>query len=118
MLHGCSRLYADAVRGSGASLENCVGFVDCTEIKMTKPGRHGSLQRYWYCGHKRPHCLICQKLITPDGLMFAVHGLEVRRRHDPTLYRESGWEYIFENALNLDGTQLGVFGDSAYLLRT
>lgn len=109
--------YAQAIQEAGAPLPRCVGFIDCTKIRMSRPGGHGSMQRSCYSGHKRFHCLIYQTITTPDGLMFALFGPELGRRHDLTLYRESGWEPIMENFLHIDGVQFYIFGDSAYLLR-
>ena len=63
-------LYADCVKAAGAPLDSCVRFMDCTKIKMNRPSVHGSIQRSCYSGHKRMHCLICQTITTPDGLIF------------------------------------------------
>ena len=82
-------LYAQAVRDLDAPLDNCVGFMDCTKIQMCRPGGTGAFQRSVYSGHKRFHCLICQSITTPDGLMMHLFGPEVGRRHDLTLYRNS-----------------------------
>lgn len=116
-LQSRAQLHADAIYAAGAPLDRCVGFIDCTKVRMSRPGGHGSMQRSTYSGHKRMHCLVYQTLTTPDGLMFALHGPEVGRRHDLTLYRESGWDEILENFLMVEGVYFYIFGDSAYLLR-
>lgn len=116
-LRSRAALYASAIKDAGAPLERCVGFVDCTKIRMSRPGGGGANQRSCYSGHKRMHCLIYQSLTTPDGLIFAMFGPEVGRRHDITLYRNSGWDDLFEEFLLVDGQYFCVYGDSAYLLR-
>lgn len=110
-------MYADAIKKRGALLDHCVGFIDCTRIEMARPGGRGVLQRSTYSGHKRIHCLIYQTITTPDGLMFYMHGPEVGRRHDMTLYRESGIGAVLEQALVIDGKQYCIYGDAAYMLR-
>ena len=41
MLADRAELYADSIKNAGAPLDSCVGFIDCTEIKMTRPGGNG-----------------------------------------------------------------------------
>ena len=117
LLSSTANMYANAIEESGAPLHKCVGFIDCTKIRMQRPGGHGTLQRSCFSGHKRFHCLFYQTLSTPDGLMFALYGPVVGRRHYLTLFHESGWEELFSNCLNVNGIQYYVFGDNAYLLR-
>lgn len=88
-----SQIYADAIQRKGAPLDNCIGFIDCTKVQISRPGGNSSLQRDCYSGHKRFHCLLNQSVTTPDGLMFHLYGPEIGRRHDMTLYRQSGIDY-------------------------
>lgn len=37
--------YTTAIHDAGAPLDCCVGFIDCTRIRMTRPGGHNSIQR-------------------------------------------------------------------------
>ena len=117
MMQARARLYADVLKEHDCPLYNCVGFIDCTKIRISRPGGHGSLQRSTYSGHKRMHCLIYQSLSTPDGLIYALHGPVEGRRHDLTLLYQSEWEEVMQNAFVIDGTQYYIYGDSAYLLR-
>lgn len=117
LLRERAALYSNAVSSRGAPLESCVGFIDCTKIRMTRPGGHGSMQRSCYSGHKRMHCLIYQTVTTPDGIIFSMYGPEVGRRHDTTLLRQSGLEDRLEQCLLLDGRQFYVYGDAAYMTR-
>lgn len=112
-----ANLYAEVLRQNNCPLDSCVGFIDCTKIRMTRPGGHGSNQRSCYSGHKRMHCLIHQSLSTPDGLIYALYGPVEGRRHDLTVLRQSNWEDVMEGSLVIDGIQYYIYGDSAYLLR-
>ena len=59
-------IYAEAVHGKGAALENCFGFVDGTVRPICRPGRN---QRIVYNGHKRVHALKFQSVTLPNGLI-------------------------------------------------
>ena len=117
MLQERAELYAKAIRESGAPLDSCVGFIDCTKINISRPGGSGANQRSCYSGHKRFHCLIYQTITTPDGLIFSLYGPQVGRRHDLTLLRESGIEQKLESCLLLSDRQFYIYGDAAYVLR-
>lgn len=109
--------YAEAIRDVGAPLDRCVGSIDCTKIRMQRPGAEHENQQSVYSGHKRMHCLIYQNLTTPDGLMFALYGPEVGRRHDLTLLRNSNWNEILHNSLLIEGNWYYIYGHAAYLMR-
>lgn len=109
--------YADAIHSDGAPYPDCVGFIDCTKIRMMRPGGHNSVQRACYSGHKRFHCLSYQTLSRPDGLIFALHKPIEGSRHDLTLLRNSGWETVLEGSLGTADRQYYIYGDQAYLLR-
>ena len=98
-------LYAECVKDKGAPLDKCVAFIDCTKIRMQRPGGQNSNQISCYSGHKRMPCLSYQTLTTPDGLIFSLYGPEVGRRHDMTLLRGSGLNDILQTCLNIDGVQ-------------
>jgi len=76
-------VYADAVRGRGAPLRTCVGFIDDTAIHVARPG--GGLQRACYSGHKRRRVHKFQSVTTPDGLFFHMYCPHEGRRHDMVL---------------------------------
>ena len=86
-----------------ASLDRCVGFIDGTALFVSRPG--GGLQRACYSGHKRKHALKFQNLLTPDGLFFHLFGPVEGRRHDMTLYHESGMDATLADALIVGGEQ-------------
>lgn len=55
--------------------------------------------------------------MTLDGLIFHMHGPEVRRRDDITLYHKSGTNKILLDCLFHEDKQLHFYGDSNYMLR-
>ncbi len=59
-------MYAEVVRESGGTLNECVGFIDRTKIHIARPS--GNLhQRSVYSGRKKIQCLSYQTITTPDG---------------------------------------------------
>jgi hypothetical protein len=60
-LRSRSHIYAKAISDHSAPLNNCVGFIDCTKIKMKRLGGRGSNQRANYSGHKRSHCFFTKQ---------------------------------------------------------
>lgn len=112
-----AHLYAQGIVDADGPLDRCVGFLDCTKVRISRPGGPNVNQRSCYSGHKRMHCLIYQTLTTPDGLIFALHGPVEGRRHDLTLLRQSGWEGQLSDILQVNGDQFYVYADSAYMLR-
>lgn len=117
LLRERAALYAERIKCKGAPLDRCVGFIDCTKIRMERPGGINGLQRSCYSGHKRMCCLSYQTITTPDGLIFSLYGPEVGRRHDITLLRGSGINEALEACLIIEEEQYYVFGDDAYILR-
>lgn len=100
-----ANLYADAIKNNGAPLDSCIGFIDGTKIQMNRPSGGNHIQRACYSGHKRFHCLIYQTITTPDGIIFHMYGPEEGRRHDMTLYRNSGIDGIMANSLKVNERQ-------------
>ena len=64
-------VYAQAIRGKGAALQNCFGFVDGTVRPIARPDQH---QRIMYNGHKRVHALKFQSVALPNGLIGNLFG--------------------------------------------
>lgn len=50
-----AEMYAEAVSDLGSPMDNCIGFIDCTKIQMSRPGGTVTYQRSFYSGHKRFH---------------------------------------------------------------
>lgn len=110
-----AHLYASKIEQSGGFLDRCVGFIDGTALFIPRPG--GGLQRSCYSGHKRRHAIKFQSVLTPDGLIFHLYGPVEARRHDMTLYHESGLDAILAHELVIDGVQFYLYGDATYFVR-
>lgn len=116
-MRGRAANYAEVLVDHRSPLDSVIAFIDCTKIRIARPGGANLIQQAVYSGHKRKHCLTYQTLSTPDGLIAALYGPVEGRRHDLTLLRQSGWEQVMSDMCNIDGRQYYVYGDSAYLLR-
>ena len=64
-------VYANAVHGKGAALQNCLGFIDGTVRPICKPGKD---QRVVYNGHKCVHALKFQSVVIPNGIIANLYG--------------------------------------------
>lgn len=84
-------LCATSINKTTASLEECIGYIDCTKIKRNRPGGHNVFQRLVYSSHKIFHCLIQQTVNPFTGLIFELFEPKVNRRHGLTLLRERSW---------------------------
>lgn len=106
------RSYATAVHQKGAPLDVVWGFVDGTLRRTARPVRN---QRILYNGWKRIHAIKFHSIVTPDGIHSHLFGPVEGRRHDETLYRESGLPQLLrDHAHAPDGTPLFIYGDPAY----
>lgn len=104
--------YADAIRAKGCPLKNCWVFIDGSLFYISRPGKG---QRTVYNGHKRKHCLKYHCIATPDGLISHAYGPWEGRRNDAHLWNRSNLEKILSiHAKDTTGTQLYLYGDSAY----
>lgn len=108
--------FADAISARGSPVKTIWGFIDGTLRKIARPVRN---QRIVYNGWKRIHALKFHSLLTPDGLHVHVYGPIEGRRHDQTLYRQSGLhELLAEHSWSPDGDPMQIYGDPAYGLET
>lgn len=103
-----ARSYEDCIRDNGAPLTNCIGFMYGTKIFMARPGGSNVNRKSCYSGYKRSHCLVYLTVTTPDGLVLNLYGPEVGRRHDMTLYRQSGLDGALREHLLVNGVQYYV----------
>lgn len=87
-------LYANSIYNEGVHLDSCVGFINCTKIRMQRPSGSWRYQQSFYSGHKRFHCLTYQTMTTPDELISGLYGPIVGQRHDLTVLRNSWWKTI------------------------
>jgi len=75
------------------------------------------LQKTCYSGHQRKHAVKIQSVLTPEGLIFHHFGPWEGRRHDMTLYFESGLDAVLPHALVISGVQYYTYGNAAYMVR-
>lgn len=64
-------VYANAVHGKGAPLQNCFGFIDGTVRPICRPREN---QRVVYNGHKKVHALKFQSVVVPNGMIANLYG--------------------------------------------
>ncbi|KAJ3534442.1 hypothetical protein NMY22_g6924 [Coprinellus aureogranulatus] len=105
--------FGRAIKAKGAPMDCVVGFIDGT---LQKIGRPSSNQRLLYNGWKRIHCLKYHAVISPDGIIMHVFGPVDGRRHDETVYKESGLEELLAKHFWKPGGKhpLFIYGDPAY----
>ncbi|KIJ34460.1 hypothetical protein M422DRAFT_182036, partial [Sphaerobolus stellatus SS14] len=104
--------FAAAFKSKGAPLDCIAGLIDRTLQKNARPVRN---QRIVYNGWKRIHCLKYHAVVSPDGLVIHVHGPVDGRRHDETVYKESGLADILDKHFWTPNHQpLFLYGDPAY----
>jgi hypothetical protein len=106
-------IYAAAIRGKGAPLDTCWGFIDGTARSICRPGRY---QRVAFSGHKRMHKLKYQAIATPDGLISHFFGPVEGRRHDVVVLRESGIQARLEGDAAFAGYV--IYGDGGYACKS
>jgi len=108
-------LYSSKIAEAGAFLDKCVVFVDGTALFVSRPG--GGLQRICYSGNKRRHAVKFLNVWTPDGQFFYLFGPWEGRRHDMTMYHQSGLDDVLPDVLVVDGEQHYLYGDAAFMIR-
>lgn len=107
--------FARVNRDFGCPLDLVVGFIDGTLQEVARPVTN---QRLIYNGWKRMHCLKYHAVVTPDGIIIHLYGPVEGRRHNQTVFKESGLQDILEKHFWCpDGkTKLYLYGDSGYTL--
>ena len=104
--------FARAIADKGAPLDLVAALIDGTLQKNARPLNN---QRIVYNGWKRIHCLKYHVVLTPDGIVIHIYGPVDGRRHDETVYRESGLSDLLERHFwTPDGRPLFIYGDPAY----
>ncbi|KAF7293443.1 hypothetical protein MIND_01121800 [Mycena indigotica] len=96
----------------GAPMDCVVALIDGTLRKTARPVKN---QRLLYNGWKRFHCLKYHALLTPDGIVVHVYGPVEGRRHDETVFQQSGlMEILQAHFYKPNGDPLFIYGDPAY----
>jgi hypothetical protein len=104
--------FGAAIAAKGAPLDVVVALIDGTLQKNARPSNN---QRLIYNGWKCIHCLKYHALISPDGIVIHVYGPVDGRRHDETVYKESGLASLLDaHFWTPDGQPLYIYGDPAY----
>lgn len=67
-------------------MRRCIGFIECTKMKVEIPFGGSVNQRCASFCHKRYHCLVYQSITSPVGLMFKMYGTLEGRCHDLTFF--------------------------------
>jgi hypothetical protein len=104
--------YGQIVHLNGAPLDVISAMIDGTLRKNARPVKN---QRILYNGWKRIHCLKYHALLAPDGIVIHLYGPVEGRRHDETVFQQSGVSDILDKHFWApDGRALFIYGDPAY----
>ena len=102
-------LYCEAIKGQGAHLECCIGFIDGTNREACRPTIYQDL---YYSGHKHYHSYKFQSFVTPNGLISGLEGPVEGKRHDQLLYDQSKIRQILADDEVL--SKYCLFADQGY----
>lgn len=102
---------AELVHAKGAPLTNIWGFIDGTMCYICRPKKG---QMSVFNGHKRMHALKFQSVIDPSGILVHFWGPLEGRRHDSGMYNESGIDPLLQTIKDSHGSQMAIYGDTAY----
>ena len=104
--------FGTAVAAKSAPLYVVVAPIDGALQKNAHPSNN---QQLVYNGWKHIHCLKYHALMSPDGIVIHIYGPVDGRRHDKTVYKESGLASLLEKHLwTPDRQPLYIYGDPAY----
>ena len=109
--------YGEEVEKKSNAFDNDVAFIDGTDLAVSLPIGENLDQRILYNGLKRKHCIKCQALTTPFAMAMHVAEPIEGRRHDWTLYLQSGLETTLGQLLEFEGKCFVIYGDSGYSAR-
>lgn len=94
------------------------GFIDCVVFKIARPSAKAfpgmNMQRRYYSGHGRKHCIKLQAISLPDGLIAHVWGPIEGRRHDETLRFWSSVLVDIDACFGVGDTIYQLLADTAY----
>lgn len=103
--------YIDAVRRTGALIDNVGGFIEGTFIPLARPIKN---QESAYNGWKRCHGIKFQAISFPDGMIGSFYGPVVGRRHDCYLLDNSKLEEKTVAIKTQYYIDFKIYGDPAY----
>jgi hypothetical protein len=105
------KLFARKIHESGAPLDCCWGFIDCTIRAISRPSKH---QQDLYNGYKHMHALKYSAVKSPDGLIYHLHGPFEGRRNDNALLQDS--KLLDRCKIYASDNGFYLYGDAAYPL--
>ncbi|KIJ55884.1 hypothetical protein M422DRAFT_150486, partial [Sphaerobolus stellatus SS14] len=104
--------FAQAINSKGAPINCIAALIDGTLQKNARPVQNRCLV---YNGWKQMHCLKYHAVIAPDGLIIHMYGPVDGRRHDETVYKESGLaELLDKHFWTPNDDALFIYRDPAY----
>ena len=110
-------LYCNIINQKAAPLLNCVGFVDGTILRISRPKINQNIVYNSYRGgYKRAHGIKFQNLALPNRLIGNLSGPYVGKRHDTTMLHESGLLTNLQRSAWHNNHPLCIYGDPVYPL--
>lgn len=113
LMHERASIYVRSVEKAVAPLDTCVGLIDRISIFVARP--KGMVEWSKYNGHKRRNGIKMQAVSTPDGLIFHLYIPVEGRRHNLTVFRNSGLEPVRSQHLMIKGSHNFIYRDPAYI---
>ncbi|KAF7310228.1 hypothetical protein MIND_00396500 [Mycena indigotica] len=96
----------------GAPLDSIAAVIDGTLRKVARPVANQGLV---FNGWKHFHCLKYHSVLTPDGIVIHVYGPVEGRRHNETVFQQSGLtDLLHKHFYKPNGDNLFIYGDPAY----
>lgn len=108
-------IYAHSIYNLSSISDRCVEFLNCRKIQTCRPRVQESLHWSIYSEHKRFHFLMYVTITIPEGLLFALYGLDERPFTDLTILLESWWERMLEETLEMNGEQFNFYNYTAFM---
>ena len=109
------QVFANAIHGKCAPLENYWGFVHGTVRPICRPEEN---QRTVYKGHKKIHAIKFQSVVAPNGLIANSFDTEESRRHDSGMLGDSGLlRKLQQHAHGPNWNIICIYHDPVYSLR-
>lgn len=109
-----TELYCTSISARSPTLQRCIGFIDFTVIRVTRPGGHNLKERLIYNEHNRAHVLKFQALRAPSGIILHGFGPAEGRFYDMTLYWRRKFEKGLQDSTPVCGVQYHVYRDPDY----
>lgn len=116
LLQKCALLHVNSMVNLRFTLHQCIGFLDCTKIKVCSSSGHSSLEGSLCAEQQRFFCVIYMAITTSDSHVYALHGLIEERGNDLKFLRHNWRENVLQLAPTMKGEKLRVYVDAAFVL--